>query len=279
MKRNKVLVFPCGSEIGLEINSALKWSTYITLFGGSSAKLNHGKFVYKNYFDNFPQYYSNSFIPYLNRFIDKHKIYYVFPSNDDVGLILSKNKNNLNCELLYSPYQTAKICRSKSETYNKFFKILAVPIIYKQKDKLKFPLFLKPEKGQGSEETFKVNSKKELSFILKNHKNLLILEHLPGKEYTIDCFTDENRKLLVAKARVRARIAKGISVNTYPINGKRFLELAQKINSILIFKGAWFFQVKERRTKELVLMEIAPRIAGSMALYRAVGINFPLLTI
>ena len=43
--KNNILVFPCGSEIGLEINNALKWSTHIELFGASSVD-DHGKYVY-----------------------------------------------------------------------------------------------------------------------------------------------------------------------------------------------------------------------------------------
>ena len=46
-----VLVFPCGSEIGLEIHNALKYSKDFNLFGGSSVD-DHGKYVYKNYIPN-----------------------------------------------------------------------------------------------------------------------------------------------------------------------------------------------------------------------------------
>jgi len=52
MKR--VLVFPCGSEIGLEINKALGHSIHFELIGASSVPSNHGKFVYKNYIEGIP---------------------------------------------------------------------------------------------------------------------------------------------------------------------------------------------------------------------------------
>jgi len=47
----------------------------------------------------------------------------------------------------------------------------------------------------------------------------------------------------------------------------------------LKFIGAWFFQVKRSTVGNLCLMEIAPRIAGAMFLYRQQGVNFPLLSI
>ena len=48
-----VLVFPCGSEIGLEVNRALANSTHFKLYGGNSVD-DHGKFVYKNYISGIP---------------------------------------------------------------------------------------------------------------------------------------------------------------------------------------------------------------------------------
>jgi hypothetical protein len=41
----------------------------------------------------------------------------------------------------------------------------------------------------------------------------------------------------------------------------------------------WFFQVKENKEGDLVLMEIAPRIAGTMGMYRNLGVNFALLSL
>ena len=46
MKKN-ILVFPCGSEIGLEIYNSVKYSTYFNLIGANSSD-DHGKFVYEN---------------------------------------------------------------------------------------------------------------------------------------------------------------------------------------------------------------------------------------
>jgi len=106
-----------------------------------------------------------------------------------------------------------------------------------------------------------------------------MLEYLPGKEYTVDCFSDKNGNLIFVGARERMRVMNGISVNTKPVVNNTFAKLASIINDNLCFRGAWFFQVKENRCGEFTLMEIAPRIAGSMGLYRSLGVNFALLSI
>lgn len=52
MKRN-ILVFPCGSEIGLNIYSPVRYSTYFHLIGASSVE-DHGMFIYDDYIGNLP---------------------------------------------------------------------------------------------------------------------------------------------------------------------------------------------------------------------------------
>jgi hypothetical protein len=60
---------------------------------------------------------------------------------------------------------------------------------------------------------------------------------------------------------------------------ERFQKLAKSINDNIRLDGAWFFQVKERDNGELVLMEIASRLGGSSAVYRAKGVNFASLSL
>src|SRR5205807_5316693 len=107
----------------------------------------------------------------------------------------------------------------------------------------------------------------------------LVLEHLPGPEYTIDCFSDRDAGLLFCGGRRRVRVRNGISVNSVLVDDPRFHALALQIASRLKLWGAWFFQVREATDGELRLLEVGPRIAGTMALHRVLGVNFPLLSI
>ena len=84
---------------------------------------------------------------------------------------------------------------------------------------------------------------------------------------------------MFCEGRERIRTLNGISVSTSSSEDKIFSDLAGKINRTLRFRGAWFFQVKENSKGELVLMEVAPRIAGTMALVRSKGVNLPLISL
>ena len=60
MKKN-ILVFPCGSEIGLEIYRSLRYSIHFNLIGASSVE-DHGRFVYENYIGGLPYITDSNFI-------------------------------------------------------------------------------------------------------------------------------------------------------------------------------------------------------------------------
>lgn len=273
-----VLVFPCGSEVGLEVHRALTDSTHFNLFGASSIH-DHGKFVFKNYTRTLPFIDDISFIDELNKLINQYKIDFIIPAHDSAVVKMATHEHEIKAVVVTSSAEACQTCRSKLKTYNIFKTLLATPYIYSLHEAIKFPVFLKPDVGQGSKGTYQADSKADIEFYLNKDPSLLILEYLPGKEYTIDCFTDKNGNLLLAKGRERARICNGISVNSKPVNDTRFQEIATIINNQLSLRGVWFYQVKERINGDLVLMEIAPRIAGTMALFRADGINFAQLSL
>lgn len=268
-----VLVFPCGSEIGLEVNRALSKSKNFKLFGANSSS-DHGKFVYENYIEGVPFVTSPNFIDSINSICDKYKIDFIVPAHDSVVLSLAYNANNLKAKIVTSCYETCRLCRSKKETYLKFDDIIPVPKIYNNYDTINFPVFLKPEIGQGAKGTYKANNINDVLYHIERDKTLMVLEYLPGKEYTIDCFTNKYGELLFCEGRYRERINNGITNSSKLVKNEKFKEIAEKINTKLSFRGMWFFQVKEDLHGKLVLMEISPRIAGTMGLFRTMGVNF-----
>lgn len=282
MKKN-VLVFPCGSEIGLELHRSLSFSTHFELFGASSVD-DHGMFVYKNYIDGIPFVTELGFIQKINEVIKAHNIDFIFPARDDVALELARaaEGGKLPCTVITSPLKTCEIARSKNKTYEALQGIIPTPKIFNNIDEVQpsdLPVFLKPDVGQGSKGTYLAKDKDDIRFYTKKDPSLMILENLPGKEYTIDCFTNKDGKLLYCDGRERIRIQNGISVKSAQVHDERFEKLAQLINEKIEFRGVWFFQVKEQAGGEFVLMEIAARVAGTMGLSRARGVNMPLLSL
>jgi len=282
--KKKVLVYPCGTEIGLEIFRSVKFSKHFELIGGSSS-YDHGRFVYSNHIDNLPFISDNSSIDVIIKFNDALKSFnidYIYPAMDGVIFSLSKFRHLLSPTLISSNMKTTNITRSKSKTYKLLEGIILVPEIYNfDSENLKFPLFVKPDIGQGSQNAIILRDLQDLNIFKQKNDvtKFLLLEYLPGNEYTIDCFTNSFGKLVYVSGRNRNRIRSGISVNCTEENNPLFAEIAQRINSTLEQKGGWFFQVKVNRFGEFCLLEVASRIAGTSAFTRNIGINLPLLTL
>jgi hypothetical protein len=68
-------------------------------------------------------------------------------------------------------------------------------------------------------------------------------------------------------------------MRSHPHESGVLTDYARRIAQRLTFHGPWFFQVREDRAGQPRLLEVAPRIAGTMALNRVLGVNFPLLAL
>ena len=279
MKKN-ILVFPCGSEIALEIYRSVNKSLHFNLIGGSSVD-DHGKFVYENYIDGIPFITEENFIPTMKKIVQKYSIDAIYPAMDAVIEILKKYEDEIGCVVVASEVETTKLCLSKTATYNRLKDVILTPKLLTAIDDVKeFPVFTKPDVGYGSRGVKKCLNKAELENQLGQFPSSIICEYLEGEEYTVDCFTKNDGELLACYPRVRSRVMNGISVNTKEVDDKtEFLKLAEKININIKFSGAWFFQVKRNYEGKLVLLEIASRFGGSSSLFRAKGVNFALMSL
>lgn len=278
MKR--VFVYPCGTEIGLEIYRSLCFSKQYELIGGSST-YDHGRFVYGNHVDHLPfitDESSGEEIAEFNAVLKRENIDILYPAMDGVLTVCSKYRDRISPVVIAPDIYTAELTRSKSKTYELLGVAVPVPNRYRLKSEIdRFPVFVKPDKGQGAVGARKIHSFGELAAI--DFEKEICLEFLPGKEYTIDCFTNQDGRLIYAKSRGRKRIKSGISVNTIFEGGAYFRRIADEINNRLHQRGGWFFQMKEDRNGELKLLEVASRIAGTSAISRNIGVNLPLMTV
>jgi len=275
-----VAVFPAGSEIGLEIHNALRFVKDISLYGFTSTS-DHSSHVYKNTIIGLPYLGNDALLDTLQSEIERLDIHYIFPAHDDATVFLSKNAGKLSAKIVSPDENACKICRSKSLTFKTLKKFSFVPKVFSPEilGKKDFPVFIKPDQGQGSVGARKISSNDELLQVDCIDK-FVICEYLQGKEYTVDCLTDANGDVLVSRHRERKRVKAGISVASgcLPESSKVRL-IAETISKKLNMKGAWFFQLKENSDGRFVLMEVAARIAGTMGMYRNLGINFPLLSL
>lgn len=279
MKKRRVLVFPAGTEIGLEIYAALKYSKEVSIFGAGQDVSNHARFAFPEY-HIVPSIHEDGWLERLIEICKNLSIDYIFPAYDDVIVALSRYQEAIPARVISAEPDVCEITRSKKLTYSRLAGCIKVPFLYDTPNQVtNFPVLVKPDRGQGSFGVRRVNNHEELADAISAIPDPIISEYLPGEEYTVDCFSDRERGLLFAQARSRRRTRNGISVNTLTEAIAGVTEIAKRIHAELQMRGAWFFQLKKATDGELALLEVAPRIAGAMATHRAMGVNFPLLSI
>ncbi|WP_016954455.1 ATP-grasp domain-containing protein [Catenovulum agarivorans] len=273
-----VLIVPCGTEIGMEISRSLKNVKNITLFGANSIA-DHSQYDFEHFISGVPFLGDPEFESAIKDIVQSHSIDFIIPAHDDATIAIKSIERELGCVVVAPNLETCQIARSKNRTYACLQGVVRTPKTYQFGEVSDFPVFIKPDVGQGSQGAYKINDNSELEF--RYSEGMVICEYLPGAEYTVDCFTDGTGQLLSAQPRERKAVKNGIAVSTENVAKglEKFKAFAEKINGALKLKGAWFFQVKEDIHGELCLLEIAVRIAGSMALNRVRGINYAELSL
>ena len=278
-RERNVLIFPGGTEIGLEIRQALVTCKEIRLFSAAAPGSNHAPFAY-SFHDEVPDMTDETWFEALQAIIRRRSIDYVFGAHEDVLLELSRRRHEMGATLIAPASATVEIARSKRQTYRALDGAVRVPAIFAAPfSELKFPVFAKPDRGAGSRAAAIVATPEGLERALDTPEEMIVTEFLPGREYTVDCFSDREHGLLYCAPRLRVRTRNGVAMDSRTMSDARVYSMAAGIGSVLPMRGPWFFQTRETEDGSLCLMEVGARIAGTMAVHRCDGVNFPLLGI
>ncbi len=277
-----VLVFPGGTENGLEICKSLRFAKEVKLFSVSSVVKNHAEFMYKNHFV-ISDIYSKNCLNELNQIIKKNSIDFIFPANSYVIDFLIESRDNICTKIILPDNDIVRTIRSKKKTYSLFKNKIITPGVYKSIDSIeKYPIFVKPDSSYGSQGAHKINSLIELRNLELDLTNHIMCEFLPGDEFTVECFSKKDVGILYSLARTRERIRMGTSMHSeaaLPLIQEETSKIANIIFDELNIDGLWFFQMKYNSDNKLCLLEIESRVAGTMAFSRVNGINLPLLNL
>jgi hypothetical protein len=280
--KNRALIFPAGSEIGLEIYRSLRYNLHVDVYG-ASGKSDHARFIYPPERYEEGPYFINShgFLSAFNDLLSRWKINFIYPTHDTIALWLADNAHLLKAKVIGSSVETARVARSKKLTYKTFEHEEFCPAMYGAMHMPdRFPVFVKPDDGQGGQGACVVSSWPDLQELVSSRPNLVVTEYLPGEELSVDCFTDRHGVVRFVGPRTRSRVTIGISYESQavPITPE-IRAIAESINSRVKLRGAWFFQIKKSYNSKWKLLEFAARQSSTMGLYRPLGVNFALLSL
>lgn len=280
-----ILVAPATTGIGKEIAKSLRHAKNIDLFACGFDKLSAEKEGFLNFTYIGPNQTPETLSSSLVQIIRQNGIEAVYIAHDQWmrDLLSIQIPRFLRSMIVNLPDSQSLRLLSKEETYRSFPIPNLVPRTYgvnAARDHL--PVFVKPDIGQGSRRTILIENQQEFSsfvdkFESKATLGYVISEYLPGPEYTVDCFSTEDSKVIYCQGRIRSKTINGISVETWRVDIPNVQEWSQKISSQYLLTGSWFFQLKESASGDLKLLEVGLRIAGASGINRLYGVNLSLM--
>jgi len=112
----------------------------------------------------------------------------------------------------------------------------------------------------------------------KPFPELVVMEYLPGKEYTVDALADEGKPIAIVP-RSRDRVKLGVSVVGRVLKDKKIASYCQKIIESLGLHGNLGFQFKKDKNGIPKILESNPRLQGTTILSTAAGANLVYLAV
>ena len=220
------------------------------------------------------------YIPTVVDICRQERIAYVFPLLDPDVLLLALHRQQFEdvgtcvTGLTRQPVLTA---RDKWKTMEFLREInLPAPRSWLREgiaaDEMNYPLFIKPRHGSASEQAHKVESARELEFLLDRVPDPIVQEFLSRPEYTTDvtCYPAGEILAVISRRRITTRdgeMARGVTVFD-PVVTAHCVKMAKALGAL----GPICIQTMFR-DDVAVVTEINARFGGGFPLSVAAGIN------
>lgn len=116
--------------------------------------------------------------------------------------------------------------------------------------------------------------------ILQGHNipEMLVMEYLPGDEYSVDCLLNYGEPLFILP-RKRIKMNAGISVAGEFENNIEIIQYVKSVFQAIPLHGPIGLQVKQNAAGKFSILEINPRLQGSTTTALGMGMNIPLYAV
>ncbi len=140
------------------------------------------------------------------------------------------------------------------------------------------PAIVKPRSGSGSRGIRLVRERDEL-VRLPRDGSLLVQEHLPGMEYSLDVLAAADGTVLAVVPRARLKVDSGIAITGRTLRDERLEAFGRTVAHAIGLTTVANVQAKEAADGEPALLEVNPRFPGTMPLTIAAGIDMPSIAV
>jgi len=263
--KKKILISAANGIVMESLIKILRKSFYVV--GIDSQNLGNAK----NYCDEFylsPDGRSKKFINFLHKISYKVDLIFLFVDEEIRNVNNNRTKlSKIKKKLILSDFKTIDICTNKKKTSDFFYnsKINLPTETYSKK------MIAKPIFGRGSKNLFYINNKKDFLF-LKKKKSFIVQNLIKGKEYNSDCIFNNKGELIFSLTRERL-IHRGVSIVGKVVREESVRKKIILISKLLNFYGPINMQFIKDGSGKIWLIEINPRLSGSIEFSIKAGFN------
>jgi carbamoyl-phosphate synthase large subunit len=197
---------------------------------------------------------------------------------------LAARRDDLAGAVLAAPsVATLDVTLDKWELARRCTPLLRVPVTRLLNDegialKWSFPVIVKPRRGAGSRGVRLVPDAAALAAIGPD-ESLIIQEHLPGDEYSVDVFAGPDGSVVAAVPRTRTRVDSGVSIAGRTVHDEALESTAAAVARAIGLRGVANVQLRRDTEGVPALLEVNPRFPGALPLTIAAGVDMPSLVL
>lgn len=280
-KKINILVTGVGGPAGINACRLLQEETDVYVVGCDIDELSTGRFFVDEFYVC-PRVASSEYESWVRDAVIKYKIDILLPTVHEELPVLRAFSDDLSCKTIISPLEALQIGDDKKlmyewmDAYMPEYQAKWTTLREWTTDLLAADeQFLKPRKGRGARGC-KVATKAELSWLQENTEdpeNFIIMETLPGTEWTVDCYVGQDGQIVYTMVRERVGLAGGISIKGKTVKNEAVIDATRAMLSKLECRGPVLIQWKADASGQPKLIEINPRLSGGLMISKAAGVN------
>lgn len=196
---------------------------------------------------------------------------------------LAARRNDLGAVLAAPSEATLAVTLDKWELAQRCAPLLRVPVTRLLNAdgialRWAFPVIVKPRRGAGSRGVRLVPDRAALS-AMEPDEALIIQEHLPGDEYSVDVLADADGGVVAAVPRTRTRVDSGVSIAGQTVHDEALEQTAAAVARAIGLRGVANVQLRRDADGVPALLEVNPRFPGALPLTIAAGVDMPSLVL
>ncbi|VVB60210.1 ATP-grasp in the biosynthetic pathway with Ter operon [uncultured archaeon] len=299
----KILITSIGGRAAYNFVRCLKES-YLgkrLFFVGADMSPDHPKILCDD-FVILPNPGSNEYIPQMQKVVQSLGIDLVIPTSDEEMVALSgscRNTEKINT-LPIGNHGGVMSAKDKLKLYETTKHLDIVPLtasiekgtsIEDIRKLVGIPAFIKPRTGRGGRHTHTVkgnspDEKKKLEDYWNSFKNdfgpPICQQFIESSDYGIDAYINSRGSIYFGAVRKKLRVAAGdkiIGMRSVSVYAPEMEEVCRKIIEALNLKGLIEIEMRKDNSGKIYVLDVNPRVGGSIYLSSASGRNIALLPV